>query len=622
LSWIKLYHIAFQERPISSAKYNAEIDSIYEKLNLLKTNFASSSAPTDFEIGQFWFDLVNNAVKVKTSGGVLSLAYANNESNIRNDAFPVFLTLDGSRSMDSNYTPTSNKHVTTKDYVDNLVNSHTSNTSNPHQTKESQVIDENNPVFLKVDGSRSMDSNYTPTSNKHVTTKDYVDNLVSSHTSNTSNPHQTKESQVVDENNPVFLKVDGSRSMDSNYTPTSNKHVTTKDYVDNLVNSHTSNTSNPHQTKESQVIDENNPIFLTLDGSRSMNSNYVPSSPQDVATKAYVDVQITTGGVGSISSQYVTYTVEDPDILNWDEISNVREALNLVVYRLGSISGDTYQVKINETDTTPGYLVEKVDLNFFDVTSELKLKIKDGLLFKTKLNENDTVGYLVEKVDTNIFEVSPDTTLTIKQNSLNLNHLDLGETTPDKIAFSTSDGKLNFKPFAEMFEFQNDKFSLKQNFLDDTYISVISWNKIDKGGSSINDLQDVSITSPTVENVLKYDGEKWVNSSLDLNNLESVSITSPTSGEVLQYDGEKWINETLKLNMIENVSITSPVSGEVLYHNGEKWINSVLDLNNLESVSITSPISGEVLQYDGEKWKNAPVPFDFVKAAVIASFIV
>ncbi len=420
MAWSKLYTIAYQEKPISSTKYNAEIDSIYEKLNLLKKSHVGSTQPTDFEIGQLWFDALNQILKIRTSSGVLPLAYANNESNIRSD---------------------------------------------------------NNPVFLTLDGSRTMNSSYNPSQDKHVTTKDYVDNLVSSHTSNTSNPHQTKESQVRDDTSPVFLTLDGTRQMSSSYTPSQNKDVVTKDYVD----SHTSNLNNPHQTKEGQVRDDTSPVFLTVDGTRQLASGYTPENVYDIATKGYVDTMVATGGVGSIASDYVTYSPSTPTVSVWTDVTNVKEALDLIIDELeGGIVSDTYMVKLSEADTNPDYLLGKVDTNYFEENTNGQIKLKDSLLYKVKVNSDDTspdylvskfspsyfeldaeskiklldsllykvkmdtedtsTTYLAERFDVNIFDVTLDKKITIKEKGLNLTHIDSGISVANKFPLTNSYG--------------------------------------------------------------------------------------------------------------------------------------------------------------------------------------
>jgi hypothetical protein len=74
--------------------------------------------------------------------------------------------------------------------------------------------------------------------------------------------------------------------------------------------------------------------------------------------------------------------------------------------------------------------------------------------------------------------------------------------------------------------------------------------------SVIDNLTDVTITSPTNGQVLKYNGTAWVNGidnvgdSLTLDNLTDVVITgTPTDGQVIVYDTatSKWINDVLDI---------------------------------------------------------------------------
>jgi hypothetical protein len=74
--------------------------------------------------------------------------------------------------------------------------------------------------------------------------------------------------------------------------------------------------------------------------------------------------------------------------------------------------------------------------------------------------------------------------------------------------------------------------------------------------SVIDNLTDVTITSPSNGQVLKYNGTAWVNGidnvgdSLTLDNLTDVVITgTPTDGQVIVYDTatSKWINDVLDI---------------------------------------------------------------------------
>lgn len=72
--------------------------------------------------------------------------------------------------------------------------------------------------------------------------------------------------------------------------------------------------------------------------------------------------------------------------------------------------------------------------------------------------------------------------------------------------------------------------------------------------SALNDLGDVSISTPSAGQYFRYDGANWVNSAIQLadlpaislNDLSDVSITSPADGEVLTYNATtgQWENQT------------------------------------------------------------------------------
>jgi len=69
------------------------------------------------------------------------------------------------------------------------------------------------------------------------------------------------------------------------------------------------------------------------------------------------------------------------------------------------------------------------------------------------------------------------------------------------------------------------------------------------GGAAgnLDSLTDVVITSPTLNQVLKYNGTNWVNDTGAAGNLDSLTdvvITSPTLNQVLKYNGTNWVNDT------------------------------------------------------------------------------
>lgn len=66
----------------------------------------------------------------------------------------------------------------------------------------------------------------------------------------------------------------------------------------------------------------------------------------------------------------------------------------------------------------------------------------------------------------------------------------------------------------------------------------------------------------------------------NLNSLSNVVITSVSSGQVLKWDGNNWINDTdavgtsiSSINDIADVTITNATDGQVLKFNGTNWVN-------------------------------------------------
>jgi hypothetical protein len=86
--------------------------------------------------------------------------------------------------------------------------------------------------------------------------------------------------------------------------------------------------------------------------------------------------------------------------------------------------------------------------------------------------------------------------------------------------------------------------------------------------SQLDDLTDVTITSPSGYDVLRYDNftQQWINDSITslagkvkLDDLDDVEITTPTNGQVLMYDSvqQSWENQTLT-GGVTSVNLTMP----------------------------------------------------------------
>jgi plastocyanin len=75
------------------------------------------------------------------------------------------------------------------------------------------------------------------------------------------------------------------------------------------------------------------------------------------------------------------------------------------------------------------------------------------------------------------------------------------------------------------------------------------------GATTIDELSDVTLTSPSAGQVLKYNGTAWVNGTdntgggggagaTNLDELTDVVISSPSATQVLKYNGTAWVNST------------------------------------------------------------------------------
>lgn len=82
------------------------------------------------------------------------------------------------------------------------------------------------------------------------------------------------------------------------------------------------------------------------------------------------------------------------------------------------------------------------------------------------------------------------------------------------------------------------------------------------GATTLDELDDVIITTPSINNLLIYNGSDWVNDDLviALNDLSDVSITTPATNAVLLYDGINWVDGALPLhNTTHQLGGTDPI---------------------------------------------------------------
>ena len=188
------------------------------------------------------------------------------------------------------------------------------------------------------------------------------------------------------------------------------------------------------------------------------------------------------------------------------------------------------------------------------------------------------------------------------------------------------------------------------------------WIKVNAGGtalewtdapqtalSSVNDINDVTITSAQNDQLLKWNGTHWINFTPGyLTSFTEQDPTVPTHVKsITQANINAWNakSDVAALNDLTDVDTTGAANTKILKHNGTKWVvtddggsvqsdwaqstssaddfiknkptlfsgnyndltnkptipNNIQDLSN---VTITSPSNGQVLKWNGTAWIN------------------
>ena len=127
---------------------------------------------------------------------------------------------------------------------------------------------------------------------------------------------------------------------------------------------------------------------------------------------------------------------------------------------------------------------------------------------------------------------------------------------------------------------------------------------------SVSDLTDVTIIGTSVNDVLIYDGTKWTNDAISFSKLSDIEIDNATlaGSKFMAYSDGAWRNSRINIEEMSNVYISSANADEILRFNGTNWVNSSMALANLSNVSATKRADntslevGDVMKYDVSSW--------------------
>lgn len=131
------------------------------------------------------------------------------------------------------------------------------------------------------------------------------------------------------------------------------------------------------------------------------------------------------------------------------------------------------------------------------------------------------------------------------------------------------------------------------------------------GAASLNELSDVTITTPAINQVLKYNGSTFVNSVIAYGDVSGTPTLSPvaTSGDYDSLTNKP--NIPTSISDLSDVSTSGIVSGQVLQWNGSSFVPATVSggggsgassLAELSDVDTTGASNGDVLAYNGTNW--------------------
>jgi len=149
--------------------------------------------------------------------------------------------------------------------------------------------------------------------------------------------------------------------------------------------------------------------------------------------------------------------------------------------------------------------------------------------------------------------------------------------------------------------------------------SLTVWRNIDYV-DNIQDLSNVTISNPTVDQILSYDGSTWTNKSFEINNfsldvLNDVEIENLQEGQILQYSSSKWrnVDNFVSLNQFADVDFSDADDGEAIIYDRGIFKTRGFRLNDLQNINdLTEQFevqNNSVLAFSNTEQKWKPLAF-------------
>ena len=330
-----------------------------------------------------------------------------------------------------------------------------------------------------------------------------------------------------------------------------------------------------------------------LDNTESVTSVNGQTGPVNLGAGDLSDVTITSAASGEVlkynGTAWVDASVDYTELTNTPtNVSSFANDANYVA------SGDNVSVLTNDANyvasgdnvsvltNDAGYLTDITSENLGDLSDVTVTTPSNGQVLSYNgtnwVNSASSAGSLSGLSDTTIG--TPTNGEVLKYNGTAWVDAQLAYSelsgTPTNVSTFTNDAN---------YVASGDNVSTLTN--DAGYLTGIT-------GESIGSLSDVTVTSATSGEVLKYNGSAWVDASVDYteitNTPTNVSTFTNDSGYLTGITGES-------IGSLSDVTVTSVASGEVLKYNGTAWINDTISAGGGYTFSAISSATTAQISY-------------------------
>ncbi len=129
---------------------------------------------------------------------------------------------------------------------------------------------------------------------------------------------------------------------------------------------------------------------------------------------------------------------------------------------------------------------------------------------------------------------------------------------------------------------------------------------------SLTQMKDVSVKTPTKNQILVYDGSSWKNTDpTAAQGLTNLNIQNPSNGQHLVYNNGNWENKSQSSSTsivdLSDTDIKALNPNDVLVYNQskEKWYNQPLTMSIIQGMG--NPSDRDVIQFVDGSWKPMPI---------------